>query len=80
MKSLTLFICGYDKCVINLIPDVFLGTRPIGEHLRFEIGRLSKGPAILPAKISVSTFCLAATGLINTDFRFFDSNDILEPW
>ena len=51
MKSLTLFPGGIDKCVIRCQPDVFLGTNPMGEHLKFEIGRNLKGPAILPRAI-----------------------------
>ena len=35
MKSLTLFPGGYDKCVIRLQPEVFLGTNPMGELLKF---------------------------------------------
>lgn len=47
MKSLTLFEGGYDKCVIRRHPDVFFGTKPIGEHLKFEIGLKLNSPAIL---------------------------------
>ena len=35
IKSLTV---GWDKCVINLQPEVFLGITPIGEHLKLDIG------------------------------------------
>jgi hypothetical protein len=48
MKSLTLFEGGYDKCVIRRHPDVFFGTKPTGEHLKFEIGLKLNGPAIQP--------------------------------
>ena len=35
MKSVTLCKGGYDKCVIILQPEVFLGTNPMGELLKF---------------------------------------------
>lgn len=60
---MTLRIGGYDICVINRMPSVFLGIKPIGEHLKFEIGRLLNGLAILRATVSDSTFSLAASGL-----------------
>jgi hypothetical protein len=34
MKSLTLCKWGYDKCVIKLQPEVFLGTNPMVELLK----------------------------------------------
>ena len=70
MKSLTLFRDGYDKCVIRLQADGFLGTNPMGELLKFEIGRNLKGPAILPREITCSTFSYVTTGYCKTDATF----------
>jgi hypothetical protein len=70
MKSLTLFAGGKDKCVIRLQPEVFLGTNPMGELLKFEIGRSLKGPAILPSNISCSTLSYAIIGYCKADFIF----------
>ncbi|XP_071153678.1 uncharacterized protein [Mytilus edulis] len=46
------------------------GTNPIGEHLRLDIDRLQKGPAILPNDISDSILNLAPTGFDKTDLNF----------
>jgi hypothetical protein len=46
IKSLTLPFIGDDKFVITRIPPVFLGTSPMGDTLKFEIGRYENGPAI----------------------------------
>jgi hypothetical protein len=39
MQSLTFPLIGDDKFVIKRIPPVFLGTSPMGDTLKFEIGR-----------------------------------------
>lgn len=72
MKSLTLFEGGYDRCVIRRHPDVFFGTKPIGEHLKFEIGLKLNGPAIQPFFISFSTFSIAAVLFCKTDLGLHD--------
>ena len=46
---------------------VFFGIKPIGEHLKFDIGRVSNGPTILPAIISLSIFNRAPSGFESTD-------------
>ena len=79
MKSLTLFPDGWDKCVMRRNRPVFLGTRPTGEHRRFEIGLCWKGPAILPNWTSCITFSHATSSLCNTDIKFLQETETLGP-
>jgi hypothetical protein len=44
MYELTLFPSGADKFVMSLQTPSGLATKPMGEILRFEIGKLEKGP------------------------------------
>lgn len=50
---------------------LFLGTRPNSEIRRLGSGRISKGPATLPASISAWIFCPTISGCAFEDCRFF---------
>jgi hypothetical protein len=66
-------------CSASCGPPIVFGIKPIGEHLKFDIGRVSNGPTILPAIISLSIFNQAPSGFESTDFKFFESKGCLGP-
>ena len=53
---------GNDKWVINLKPPVFLGTMPMSEHLKLDMGLVKNRPAMRPQYISFMTFSQANSG------------------
>lgn len=57
MNWSTLFISGYERCVINLELAPGLGTLHISKTLKLDIGLFEKGPVILP-KTSLFNFPL----------------------
>ena len=73
MYELTLFPSGAEQFVMSLKPPSGLATRPMGEILSFEIGKLEKGPNIRPNSTSCCNLSKVSYLCCRADSKFVHS-------